>query len=112
MMKAKTTAFDALNPAQRRAATFGTAAADKPFQAGPLLMRAATTTLRVGFEPGTKWLYSNIGYVLLGFLLESIEKRAFAEIMRRRVLDPLGMNRSVPVISAAIRDRTGWVMGH
>lgn len=72
----------------------------------PLLMRVATTTLRVGFEPGTKWLYSNIGYVLLGFLLESIEKRPFAEIIRRRVLDPLGMNTSVPVISAAIRDRT------
>ncbi len=72
----------------------------------PLLMRMATTTLRVGFEPGTKWLYSNIGYVLLGFLLESIEKRSFAEIMRRRVLDPLGMHTSVPVISAAIRDRT------
>lgn len=72
----------------------------------PLLMRVATTTLRVGFEPGTKWLYSNIGYVLLGFLLESIEKRPFAEIMRRRVLDPLSMNTSVPVISAAIRDRT------
>jgi D-alanyl-D-alanine carboxypeptidase len=72
----------------------------------PLLMRVAATTLRVGFEPGTKWLYSNIGYVLLGFLLESIDKRPFAEIMRRRVLDPLGMDRSVPVISAAIRDRT------
>jgi CubicO group peptidase (beta-lactamase class C family) len=72
----------------------------------PLLMRVATTTLRVGFEPGTKWLYSNIGYVLLGFLLESIEKRPFAEVMRRRVLDPLGMNMSAPVISAAIRDRT------
>jgi D-alanyl-D-alanine carboxypeptidase len=71
----------------------------------PLLLRVATTTLRVGFEPGTKWLYSNIGYVLLGFLLELIEKRPFAEIMHRRVLDPLGMNTSVPVISAAIRDR-------
>ncbi|HEX9545335.1 MAG TPA: serine hydrolase domain-containing protein [Pyrinomonadaceae bacterium] len=71
----------------------------------PLLMRVAATTLRVGFEPGTKWLYSNIGYVLLGFLLESLEKRTFAEIMRRRVLDPLDMNRSAPVISAAIRDR-------
>jgi hypothetical protein len=43
--------------------------------------------------------------VLLGFLLESIEKRPFAEIMRRRVLDPLGMNTSAAVISAAIRDR-------
>src|SRR6185503_8709967 len=71
----------------------------------PLLTRVAATTLRVGFEPGTKWLYSNIGYVLLGFILEAIEKRPFAEIMRRRVMDPLGMNSSVPVISDAIRDR-------
>jgi CubicO group peptidase (beta-lactamase class C family) len=71
----------------------------------PLLMRVATTTLRVGFEPGAKWLYSNLGYVLLGFLLESLDKRPFAEIMRRRVLDPLGMKQSVPVISAGIRDR-------
>jgi CubicO group peptidase (beta-lactamase class C family) len=72
----------------------------------PLLMRVATSTLRVGFEPGTKWLYSNIGYVLLGLLLEAIDKRPFAEIMRRRVLNPLAMNTSAPVISAAIRDRT------
>ncbi|MEP6741592.1 MAG: serine hydrolase domain-containing protein [bacterium] len=71
----------------------------------PLLMRVATSTLRVGFEPGTKWLYSNLGYVLLGFLLEAIEKRPFAEIIRRRVLDPLAMNQSVPVITTAIRDR-------
>ena len=31
----------------------------------PLLMRVAATTLRVGFEPGSRWVYSNIGYVLL-----------------------------------------------
>ncbi len=71
----------------------------------PLLLRVAATTLRVGFEPGTKWLYSNIGYVLLGFLLETIDKRPFAEIMQRRVLSKLGMDRSAPVISAAIRER-------
>ena len=71
----------------------------------PLLMRIATTSLRTGFEPGTKWLYSNIGYVLLGFLLEALERQPFAEVMRRRVLDPLAMNQSVPVIGAGIRNR-------
>ncbi|HKP46510.1 MAG TPA: serine hydrolase domain-containing protein [Pyrinomonadaceae bacterium] len=71
----------------------------------PLLLRVAATTLRVGSEPGTRWVYSNIGYVLLGFLLETLDKRPFAESMRRRVLDPLGMNQSVAVISAANRDR-------
>ncbi len=71
----------------------------------PLLMRVATESLRVGSAPGTNWLYSNIGYVLLGFLLEAIEKRPFAEIMRRRVLDPLAMTQSSPVINSAIRER-------
>lgn len=71
----------------------------------PLLMRVAATTLRTGFEPGTRFVYCNIGYVLLGFLLEAIDKRSFAEIMRQRVLDPLGMTASVPVIANSIRDR-------
>jgi len=71
----------------------------------PLLMRVAATTLRAGFEPGTRWVYSNIGYVLLGFLIEATDKRSFAEAMRQRVLVPLSMNSSAPVISNEIRER-------
>jgi len=44
MMKAKTNAFDALNPQQRRAATFGTAVADKGVSAGPMLILAGAGT--------------------------------------------------------------------
>src|SRR3984957_16237650 len=41
MMKAKTTsAFDALNPQQRRAATFGTPTKEKGVTAGPMLILA------------------------------------------------------------------------
>jgi CubicO group peptidase (beta-lactamase class C family) len=71
----------------------------------PLLNRVVATTLRVGFEPGTQWVYSNIGYAILGFLIEAIDKKTFAESMRQRVLLPLGMNSSAPVISNEIRDR-------
>lgn len=71
----------------------------------PLLARVAATTLRVGFEPGSSWVYSNIGYVLLGFLIEAVDKRPFAEAIRQRVLLPLGMNSSAPVISNEIRER-------
>ncbi len=71
----------------------------------PLLNRVAATTLRVGFEPGSSWVYSNIGYVLLGFLIEAVDKRPFAEAIRQRVLLPLGMNSSAPVISNEIRER-------
>src|SRR6202140_623704 len=44
MMKAKTTAFDSLNPSQRRAATFGTPVADQGVHAGPLLILAGAGT--------------------------------------------------------------------
>ena len=71
----------------------------------PLLARVAATTLRVGSEPGSSWVYSNIGYDLLGFLIEAVDKRPFAEAIRQRVLLPLGMNSSAPVISNEIRER-------
>src|SRR5450755_2713847 len=44
MMKAKTTVFDALNPMQRRAATFGTPVPDKGVSAGPMLILAGAGT--------------------------------------------------------------------
>jgi CubicO group peptidase (beta-lactamase class C family) len=71
----------------------------------PLLMRVAATTLRTGSAPGTEFVYSNIGYDLLGFILEAIDKKPFAEIMQRRVLQPLGMTSSAPIISNEIREQ-------
>jgi DNA helicase II / ATP-dependent DNA helicase PcrA len=44
MMKAKPTAFDALNPQQRRAALFGTVVPGKGVEAGPLLILAGAGT--------------------------------------------------------------------
>ncbi len=44
MMKVKANAFDALNPAQRRAATFGTVVPEKGVSAGPLLILAGAGT--------------------------------------------------------------------
>jgi CubicO group peptidase (beta-lactamase class C family) len=71
----------------------------------PLLMRVAATTLRTAAAPGTQFVYSNIGYDLLGFILEAVDKKPFAEIMRRRVLQRLGMTSSSPIISNEIREQ-------
>lgn len=71
----------------------------------PLLNRVALSTLRVSAEPGKRFVYSNIGYALLGFILEAIDKRSFAESLQRRVLDPLGMSSSSSTITNDIRDR-------
>ena len=61
--------------------------------------------LWVGFAPGEHFAYSNVGYDLLGLLLETIDRQPLAVVLRRRVLDPLGMASSEPVIANAIRPR-------
>lgn len=71
----------------------------------PLLLRVATQTLRTGSEPGTRFVYCNIGYVLLGLLLETIDKRPFADALGQRVLRPLGMSASAPAITDSLRER-------
>ncbi|MFN2491691.1 MAG: serine hydrolase domain-containing protein [Pyrinomonadaceae bacterium] len=80
----------------------------------PLLMRVASTPLRTGSEPGTRFVYSNIGYVLLGFLLETLDKQPLADVLRKRVLNPLGMRQSQPIITNDTRERlaTGYVPFH
>src|SRR5260370_23637308 len=61
--------------------------------------------LWTGFAPGEHFAYSNIGYDLLGRVLEAIDRQTLAAVLRRRVLDPLGMSSSEPVITNAIRPR-------
>lgn len=59
-----------------------------------------------GYAPGSHYSYSNTGYELIGMMLEAIEKQPWAEIVRRRVLQPLGMNSTEPVITDNLRPRT------
>lgn len=46
------------------------------------------------FEPGTKWNYSNSGYVLLGYLIEKISGQSYAEFLQKNIFTPLGMKDS------------------
>ncbi|HVG30587.1 MAG TPA: serine hydrolase domain-containing protein [Pyrinomonadaceae bacterium] len=71
----------------------------------PLLLDALLAELPTGTKPGTHFLYSNTGYNILGFLVEALDARPFAAAMRARVLEPLGMRASAPVISNETRGR-------
>ena len=46
-------------------------------------------------RPGTRRIYSNVGYDLLGALLAERDGRPFESALRLRVLDPLGMHSTV-----------------
>jgi CubicO group peptidase (beta-lactamase class C family) len=43
------------------------------------------------FEPGTRWLYSNIGMATLGRIIESVSGQPYEQFISARVLAPLGM---------------------
>jgi len=46
------------------------------------------------FEPGTKWNYSNSGYILLGYLIEKISGQSYSEFVQQNIFTPLGMKDS------------------
>ena len=84
MIKAKTTsAFDALNPAQRRAATFGAAVAEKGIEAGPMLILAGAGTGK------TNTLAHRAAHLVLNgvdparILMLTFTRRAAQEMIRR-----------------------------
>jgi DNA helicase II / ATP-dependent DNA helicase PcrA len=84
MMKTKTTtAIDTLNPAQRRAATFGTPAQDKGISAGPLLILAGAGTGK------TNTLAHRTAHLVLNgvdparILMLTFTRRAAQEMIRR-----------------------------
>ena len=43
------------------------------------------------FEPGEKAAYSNSNYLLLGYIIEQIEDKPYAELLQQRIYQPLGM---------------------
>ena len=52
--------------------------------------------------PGQHFHYSNIGYKLLGFILEDLLELNFSDIIQANILDPLGMSFSRPAITLDI----------
>lgn len=47
------------------------------------------------FEPGTKYSYSNTGYILLGRVVEKVSGESFGAFLTRRILQPLGLAHTV-----------------
>jgi CubicO group peptidase (beta-lactamase class C family) len=52
------------------------------------------------FEPGTRWNYSNVGYVTLGILIHKVTGKFYGDFLQERIFRPLGMT-TARVISEA-----------
>jgi CubicO group peptidase (beta-lactamase class C family) len=44
------------------------------------------------FEPGTAWNYSNVGYAILGRIIEVASKEPYDRFLKENIFDPLGMS--------------------
>ncbi len=56
------------------------------------------------FEPGSKEVYSNFGYCLLGRVLETVHKTSFADCLQEQICKPLGV-KDIKVGVAASKKR-------
>jgi CubicO group peptidase (beta-lactamase class C family) len=59
----------------------------------------------IGWEPGTRFGYSNAGYKALGLILEAVSGRRWWELVRERVMTPIGMGDSDVIITHDVRPR-------
>ena len=57
------------------------------------------------FRPGTEYLYSSYGWVLVGAVVAAAADEPYIDFMRREILTPLGMDSTVPDIAG--RTETG-----
>lgn len=50
------------------------------------------------FPPGTRWAYSNSGYVLLAMVVERRSGTSFGDFLRQRIFTPLGMSGTLAYV--------------
>ncbi len=69
------------------------------------------TRYRQAWKPGERFYYCNLGFDILGNLIQALDGRTWPAALKARILDPLGMKATAPVITNDIRPRTAesWV---
>ncbi|HKG13913.1 MAG TPA: serine hydrolase domain-containing protein [Pyrinomonadaceae bacterium] len=85
----------------------------------PLFMQQPATSRKImdawarkplDFEPGTKWQYSNTGYVVAGAVVEKVSGRPLLQFLREKFFAPLGMKSVADIDEGRLTesDATGY----
>ena len=57
-------------------------------------------SIPLAYPPGTKWEYSNLGYLTLGILIHRVTGEFYGDFLQKRIFQPLGM-QTTRIISEA-----------
>ncbi|MGH9967304.1 MAG: serine hydrolase [Pyrinomonadaceae bacterium] len=63
-----------------------------PFTVDEFVKKYASNNLE--FEPGSKFSYNNSGYFLLGAIIEKVTGQTYENVLKEKILDPLGMKNT------------------
>ncbi len=55
---------------------------------------ALTKNKALEFEPGSKFNYSNSGYIVLTYIIEKASEKKYADYLKETIFEPLGMKNS------------------
>ncbi|MGH9703439.1 MAG: serine hydrolase domain-containing protein, partial [Candidatus Acidiferrales bacterium] len=72
----------------------------------PVFLSDPAAKHRAANAPGEYFHYNNMAFTTLGHLLRTIDGRALPDVIRDRVLKPLNMAQTKPVITLDIRAKT------
>jgi len=75
----------------------------KPVSVAKLIATFANKPL--DFPPGSKFSYSNSGYVLLGAIIEKVSGERYGDYVRRHIFQPAGLTRTVYGDAPGMDDR-------
>ena len=50
--------------------------------------------LKPDFKPGSRYAYSNVNFVLLGYILEKVTGQPYAELLRTEIAEPAGLKNT------------------
>ncbi|WP_419814363.1 serine hydrolase domain-containing protein [Glacieibacterium sp.] len=78
-----------------------------PVQPQQILDRWAKAPL--DFAPGTKWQYSNTGYVAAGLIIEKVSGQPLLTFLQNRILMPLGMRAIDGDLATGAGDAVGFM---
>ncbi len=58
------------------------------------------------YSPGTRYIYSDLGADILGFIAEKVSGKKLDDLLQDRVFTPLGMTETWYRVPASVRERT------